>query len=120
MLLRVDEGATALDGPRRHVRQVHELPPEVDLSLADPGDVEQVVHQPGDLLDPVLDHSCGPLEFGIARDPGAEELNRTLDRGERAAQRMAQHRQEFILAAAGFLERAVKPRVLHDHGLDAP
>ena len=43
-----------------------------------------------------------------------------MDGGERAAQLVAQHRQEFILAAVGFLERAVQPRILHDHGLDAP
>ena len=53
---RVDERTTALDGPRHHIRQVHSLLLEVDLTLADPGDVEQVIHQPGDLLDLMLDH----------------------------------------------------------------
>ena len=99
-----------------HVRQVHELPPEVDLALADPGDVEQVVHQPGHLLDLMLDHSRGPLELGIGRALDAEDLHGIADGGERAAQLVAQHREELILAAVGFLERAVQPGILHDHG----
>ena len=60
--------------------------------------VEQVVNQPGQLLDLTLDHLRDLLKLGIGRTLQAEDLHGVADRGERVAQLVSQHRQELILA----------------------
>ena len=94
-----------------HRPQVERFHLKVDLALADARDVDQVVHQPGQLLNLTIDHIRELLELGIGPAFDAEDLNGVTDRGERVAQLMPQHRQELILAAVCFLD-GVQPAPL--------
>ncbi len=78
--------------------------------------VEQVVNQPGQLLDLTLDHLGDLLKLRIGRTLQAEDLHGVADWGERVAQLVSQHRQELILAAGRILELAIKSGILHNQG----
>ena len=78
--------------------------------------VEQVVNQPGQLLDLTLDHLGDLLKLRIGRTLQAEDLHGVADWGERVAQLVSQHRQELILAAGRILELVIEPGILHHQG----
>ena len=65
----LDERPDGLDGLVEDRRGVDDLRPEADLAAGDPGDVEQVVDEPGEVLDLPLDDVHGP--GSIAPRPSA-------------------------------------------------
>ena len=78
--------------------------------------VEQVVNQPGQLLDLTLDHRGDLLKLRIGRTLQAEDLHGVADWSERVAQLVSQHRQELILAVGRILELVIESGILHHQG----
>ena len=97
-----------------------------DLALADPRDVEELVHQPRELRHLAVDHVARHDEALLGGGDAAHELHGVLDRRERIPQLVREHRQELVLAAVRVLqlllglarardlalERTVKARIL--------
>ena len=100
----VNQRTAHLDGQRDHVLEVNPFHLEVDLAVGHARDVEQVVNQPGQLLDLTLDHLGHLPNRGIRPALQAEDLHGIANWGQRVAQLVSQHRQELILAAASFLK----------------
>ena len=69
--------------------------------MVNAGRVGQVIHQPCQLLDLILDHSGRPLEIGTRRSL-RRKTGRRCGRGERVAL-VPEQWQELILVAGGFL-----------------
>ncbi len=74
---------------------------QADAAAGDAGDVEQVVHQPGQVLDLPLHHLARGLEARVDGLDLAHQLDSVADRGERVAQLVGQHGEELVLAAVG-------------------
>ena len=80
--------------------------PELDLSLGDARDVEEVIHEPRHVAHLALDD----LVLGSRGSARAQEREGGRDRGERVAELVRQHREELVLRARRRLELA------HEHG----
>jgi hypothetical protein len=123
----LDQGADPFDGALEDGAQVHDLLPQADAAAGDAGDVEQVVHQPGEVLDLALHHLARGLEGGVDRLDLAHQLDGVADGGERVAQLVGQHGEELVLAAVGSQELLgapaqllLQPLLLGDVELRAP
>ena len=68
-------------------------------SLSDAGNVEQIVHQPHQMLQLPSDDVARPLHGLRLATP--EQFHRMNDGSERIAQLVAEHGQEFVLAPIG-------------------
>ena len=90
------------------------LPAELDLAPADPGHVQQVVDQPGQLPDLPLHHRPGLARRSSGSRGQSEDLQGVADRGQRVAQLVGQRRQELVLAAVGLPQRLLGPLALGD------
>jgi hypothetical protein len=69
---------------------------EGDLALHDPRDVQQIVQQAGHLLGLPPDHREGVGERAPCGRQPAEDAGGVLDRAQRIAEFVRQHRQELI------------------------
>ena len=112
----VDQGTADFDGRRNHGLHVHLFHLEVDPAVAHARYVEQVVNQPGQLLDLAVDHLGELLNLRIGPAFHAEDLHGVADRGKRVAQLVPQHRQELILPPSRILELVVEPGILLHQG----
>ena len=84
-----------------HRGQFHPLLTQFDLAPHDTGHVEQVVHQPDQLVDLPLHHLPCPLDGVAASTSALAGFARVADRGQRVAEFVGQRRQELVLAAVG-------------------
>ena len=93
-----------LDGGAHRLGEVEPLAPEQDLPPRDAGDVQQVVHQAGEMEHLPVDGEQGPLGL-IPGQPGrAQDVQAVADGGERIAQLVAEHGEELVLAAVALAE----------------
>ena len=96
----LDERHGHLHALRHHVLEPQQSLLHLNLAARDPGDVEQIVHQPNQVLHLALDH--------LQRLPGVtvalqlQQLKGGHDGRERIAELVAEHGQEFVLGAIGF------------------
>ena len=91
----------ALGGPLGQGRQLDPLGAEPDLAVRQPGDVQQVVDQPGHVPDLPLDHVAGELDEGRVVGRLPQDVDRVEHRGQGVAQLVGEHGEELILAAVG-------------------
>jgi hypothetical protein len=84
--------------------QVEHVLRQRDHAAGHARDVEQVVEQAGHVADLAFDDGAGLAQALLAGLAGLEDLGRHADRGERIAQFVRQHRQEFVLAAVGLAQ----------------
>jgi hypothetical protein len=105
-----------LDGSGHDISELDRLTIEVDLSARDPRDVQQVVHQASQVSDLPIDHR--QLAELSALEP--HQLHRGRDRGERVAQFVSEHREEFILRTIGRLGGSVRASQSRGLLLDSP
>ena len=89
---------------------------QLQLVAGDAGDVQQVVDQPGQVLDLPLDHVAAPAELRLVRPLEAQHLHGVADRGQRVPQFVGQRRQELVLAAVGLLQLVQQPQPLVGDG----
>ena len=100
--------AGGFDGMVHDRDQLRSLFAKLDLALADAAHVEKVV----DLPDHVPHLSV--QDFGRRSDGPSvavrpqQDLDGVADRGQRVAEFVGQHRQEFVLAAIGLAQRLVR------------
>ena len=95
-----DHVAPGVDRRVHDALQGHGAPLEPDLPAGDPRNVQEIVHEPRQVLRLAAD------DLPRLRDqPGIvvpEELDCMQDRGERIAQLVREHREELVLAAVRF------------------
>ena len=99
----VDERPGRLDRLVEDRARVHEVLPEPDLPARDARDVEQVVDEPDELPDLPLDDVAGPVA-ALLVGGHLEDGHGVVDRGERVAQLVGEHRQELVLVAVVLAE----------------
>ena len=98
----LQHGADRLDGPGDDLPQVDWGLVQLDPVQGHARDVQQVIHDPLEVLDLALDHVAGLDDDGVVRpDPRAEQVDRGQDRGQGVAQLVREHRQELVAAAVG-------------------
>ena len=90
-----------LDGGGHHGLELDGLGLEHQLVPADPGEVEQIVSNPREVLGLPRYHLHGG---GVSRGVHfLQEMGRVADRGQRVAQLVANHGHEFVLTVIRFL-----------------
>ena len=67
--------------------------------------VQKVVDQIHEVLDLALDDVAGANAMRLGELLESQELNSRANRRERIAQLVRKHRQEFVFAVIGFLQR---------------
>ena len=106
--LDLDERLGRLDRTGDHGGEFHRLPAKFDLAPHDTGHVQQVVHQPDEVVDLPLHHVPGLLDRRRIDPWHLQDLKRVADRGQRVAKFVGQRRQELVLAAVGLPQRLVR------------
>src|SRR3954462_3015381 len=107
MAVLLEERTRDLDGLPDHFVELDRRSLELDLPPRDPGNVEEIVDQPGEVPDLPLDD--GALVDGDVAVAQADELERRHDGRERIAQLVAEHGEELVLAAVGLVRLLVGP-----------
>ncbi len=98
-----DERSHRFDGLLQDRAGIDELPFQADLPAGDPGDVEQVIDQPGELPRLTVDDVLREIDvLEVARH--LEDRDGVADRSEGIAQFVGEHREELILAAVCLAE----------------
>ena len=92
---------TDLDRAPDHRGQVDDLLAELDLAPADPGDVHQVVDQPGEVDHLPLGHRPLGLDPSAVPVRLSHQVEGVADRGERVAELVGERGEELVLAAVG-------------------
>ncbi len=110
----LEERADLLHRRGHHRRQLHRLALELDLPPGDAGDVEQVVHQPRQVLHLPLEDA--PLPLQQLRRAQAHQLEAGEHRRERVAELVAQHGQELVLGPVRLLRRLTRPHQVRHVG----
>ncbi len=101
------------DGVPRTPADVHGRFIERDLAPGDPGDVQQIVHQPPEQFDLPLDDLVRPVTGRLFPfSPGG--FQGRPDGRQGVSQFMAQHGQEFVLAPGGGFEFRFDPLPVGD------
>src|SRR5256885_220372 len=95
----VDKGPRALDRPLDHRAQEKGLLPKLDLSARDARDVEQVIDQPGHVLDLSLHDLARPRDAVWLALVDAHDLQCGRHRRQRVSELVPEHREELIFAA---------------------
>ena len=81
--------------------------PQLDLALVDARDVEEVVHEPGEVLRlAVEDGARAPSDLAVRRRP-LEQRDAVAEGGQRGPQLVRQHREELRLAAGLHAQRVL-------------
>ena len=105
MLVLLDHRARLFDRVGDHALQVQPRHVERDQALGDARYVEQVVEQVVHVARLAVDDGAGLDGQRLVGAAHRQDLGGGADRGERVAQFVRQHRQEFVLVAAGLLQR---------------
>src|SRR4029079_13362516 len=79
--------------------------PEMDLALRDPREVEEVVHEPRQLMDLPVDDVGRPPDLGDRRALHLEDVHRVADGCQRGPQLVGEPREELVLPALGLAQR---------------
>ena len=87
-----------LVGTLQHRGERYLFVAKLDVAARDPGDVEQIVYQPGEVARMPLDHLLLAGRGGIAR----EQLRRRRDGREGVTQLVPEHGEEFVFAMRRF------------------
>ena len=95
----LEEIARHLDRLGDHLGDFDPLLAQLHLPAGDLRDVEEIVDQPGEVIDLSLDHLLFPGGSRVASQ--LHQLQRGGDGGERVAQLVAQHGQKLVLGPAG-------------------
>ena len=98
----LEQGVRGLDRALHDFADRGPLLVELDLPAGDPRDVEQVVHQPDQLLELAIDDE----ELLRVRAALLHQLHGHHDRRQGISELMAQHGQELVLGARRVLRRA--------------
>jgi len=92
--------------PEDLASQVDELALEHDFALRDAADVQEIVDHAAEVTQLPIDDLVLPSASVVARGVVGEDGERVLDRRQRVAQLVAEHREKLVLAAVGVLETA--------------
>ena len=114
--LRLDERPGRLDAAVDRVGQLQPLLAKLDLPPHDPRHVQQVVDQPDQVLHLLLHHVPGPRGRLAVAALHAQQVQAAADRGQRVAQLVGEHGEEFVLAAVGVLDLGIEPGILDGNG----
>ena len=74
---------------------------KLDLVSRDPGDIQKIVDQSGELIDLSLDDGLGPARLVTPRSCAAQDVQAVLDGSQRVAQLVGQHGKKLVLALIG-------------------
>ncbi len=91
---------------------------EDDRSAGDPGNVEQVVDDPGHVLDLFGDDLDRPEQVGAAGPFDSHDLNGVADGRQRVPQFVGEHGEEMVLALVGITKRFLHSFSVVDVGDD--
>ena len=94
--------------------EVEPLLAQQDLAPRDPGDVEQIVHQAGEVADLALHGGAGALRLALGGLGHAEQVEAVADRRQRVAQLVREHGQELVLVVRGLPESLLGTLALGD------
>ena len=97
--LRIDVVPAGLDRRLDDLGARHVLSTQLQGPARDPGDIQEVVDQPGHLRDLPFDDVDRTLEIGVGRTAQLEIAGRVADGGQRIAQLVPEDRDELVLAA---------------------
>jgi hypothetical protein len=123
---RVDGLPGRLHGAFHDVGKADRGAPEFHLVLAEPGDVEEVVHEANQVLQLAF-HDAPGLGHGVrVRSREAHQLQAAPERGEGVSEFVGQERDEPVLVPVGFAKNVLHFPPLRDvarrprHGLHLP
>ena len=85
------------DGRVDALAQVHDLPVQLDLSSPNPRHVDEIVHQPSELIDLTRDQVFGPRPAVFVRILG-EQGHTRRNGSKRVPELVAEHGQELVLS----------------------
>ena len=97
-----------LQGAAHDLVEIEELRTQADLSLRDARYVQEIIDEAGEMLDLARDHGQQVFGFGRVGLEAFQRLEGIAHGGQRIAQLMGEHSQEFILAAVGFAQLALQ------------
>ena len=103
-----------LDRAAQHFGQLHRLPAQLEQAAADARGLEQVVHQPHQVVDLPFHHAAH-LPFP-RRGVQAQQLQPAAQRRERIAQLVGEHGDEVVLAPIGLEQRRFRALALDARG----
>ncbi len=104
MAVRCHQGRGNLDAGRDEIGKRDTLLAQHDRSPRDPGDVQEIVDQPGEVTDVPLDHVARSSR--LIRGADSQKLQRRQDRRERVTKLMSEEREELVLSPVHLLEFA--------------
>ena len=94
----LEERAMVVDSSTNQIIQLNPPPLKPDLASADARDVEQVVDQPGQVLDLAIDHGIRASRLLTAWDGSSQHIQTVANRRQRVAQFVREHGHELVLA----------------------
>ncbi len=116
MLAGVDERPARLHGAGDDTSHVHAFHLQMDLAARDARQIEQIVHQPDELMHLAIDHLVKRLCVRLVGTAQAEQLDSIADRRQGIAQFVGEHGEKFVFVAVGFLDVAIQPGVVQSDG----
>src|SRR5690349_5560951 len=100
-----DERHARLDRAGDCRLKIDDLVLELDLTLADTADVEQIVEEPRHLVNLALEHRVQRFVRGVASCSASQHLGDVANRRQRIAQFVTEHCEKLILAAIGSAQK---------------
>ena len=95
----INQWAHRLDRMRHDNAECQSLFMQMDAPGREPGNLEQIIHQPCQLPDLTLDNAVRPALQRIFIVLKAQQLHSIGDRRQRVAKFVTQHREKFIFTA---------------------
>ena len=108
-----------LDAPLDQGGEIERRLLQDQLAGRDPRDVEQIVHDAGELLGLAPDHAARLGRDGVGHVHAIEQRRGARDGGERVAQLVRDHRDELVLATLGLPDRLLRALAPRDVRADA-
>ena len=108
----IEQRTNGLYGPLDNSNQFNGFAPQFDLAPHDVRDIQEIVHQPHQMLDLLL-HDRHHFLF----DPAdSQEVQAATEWGQRVAEFVGQHRQELVLAAVRLPQLPIEAGVFDGDG----